>query len=382
MFFSKKPAERLDLILDIQSSVVRGALMRVQAGAIPHIVWTKSIDVAYRAQGGSAYLIKMATRAVEDIAGAAHAYVKLTHSKDALPRRISSIHCALSSPWIVSRARTVSQEFSKQTVINRARVAEIIKAERKELASGDEKGLSSIEEKIFEVRLNGYSVAEWEGAAAKSLEASFAVSLAGTRMIERFKEALRRANAREEAHFHSSLLLQYTGIGLAEPNNGPYVLVHVHGELTDLVVADSHSCVLFGSHPLGIRSAVRKIAHALKLTDGTADSLLSLHENGKLDTAHNQPAAKVLADVARGWRSECAKLLSLVPSGRLPSSAIVLARTHEDFFSAALKEEPTSLHPRNLSADEFEKLVAFDPSAERLRTTALYAIAVTNLETL
>jgi len=127
LFSSKKPKDRLDLVLDIQSSVVRGSLMLVREGAIPHILWTKSTDIPYRAQGGSAYLIKMATRAVTDIAESAHAFVRDTHGRDPLPAKIAAVHCVLASPWIVSRARTISQEFAKDTKITRVKVADIIK---------------------------------------------------------------------------------------------------------------------------------------------------------------------------------------------------------------------------------------------------------------
>jgi hypothetical protein len=383
MFFSsKKPKDRLDLILDIQSSIVRGSLMLVRAGAVPHILWTKGIDIPYRAQGGSAYLIKMATRAVTDIAEAAHAFVRDTHGRDPLPAKIAAAHCVLASPWIVSRARTISQEFAKDTKITRAKVADIIKAERAQLASGDQNGLSSIEEKIFDVRLNGYSVSEWEGNLAKSLEVSFAISLAGTRMIERFTESAKRASPHAEVRFHSSLLLQHAAIGIALPLNDPYILIHAHGELTDLVVADGHSCILFGSHPIGVRTIVRKIAHTLNLSDVTADSLLAMHENGKLDTAHDVAGKKAIAGASGAWINECSKLISLTPTRFRPVQAIISARTHEQFFMDSFAGTYSSIKVHPLDADMLDKLASFDPHAEKLRLTILYAVAIARLETL
>jgi cell division ATPase FtsA len=382
LFSSKKPRDRLDLILDIQSSIVRGSLMLVRAGAVPHILWTKSIDIPYRAQGGSAYLIKMAARAVTDIAESAHAYVRDTHGRDPLPAKITAVHCVLSSPWIVSRARTISQEFAKDTKITRAKVADIIKAERAQLASGDQNGLSSIEEKIFDVRLNGYSVSEWEGNLAKSLEVSFAISLAGTRMIERFTESAKRASPHAVVCFHSSLLLQHAAIGQALSLNDPYLLIHVHGELTDLVIADGHSCILFGSHPIGVRTIVRKIAHTLNLSYNMADSLLAMHENDKLDTAHDAAGKKAIAGASAAWINECGKLISLTPTRFRPVQAIISARTHEPFFMDSFVGAYSSIKIHKLDVDELDRLVSFDPQAEKLRLTILYAVAIARLETL
>jgi hypothetical protein len=384
MFFSSRnKKDRLDLILDIQSSVVRGSLMLIRKGAVPRILWTKNIDIPYRAHGGSAYLIKMAVHAVEEISGNAHIYLRDNRSGELLPVRINTVHCVLASPWIVSRARTISQEFPKETRITRSCVADIIKAERSQMSSGNEDGLMSIEEKIFDVRVNGYSVASWEGNIAKNLEVSFAISLAGTRMIERFSHVISQAGAyHKEVRFHSSLLLEYSGIGLALSINEPYILIHIHGELTDLVIADAHSCILFGSYPIGIHTVVRKVAHALNISDTIADSLIAIHESAKLDTVHNQAAIIAIGNVARRWRNEYTKLTSLVLPGRLPDVSVILAHTHEDFFNVAMRETSGSMRVKNLSVDEFGAHVSFDPGAERLRLTMLYAVAIRSMETL
>ena len=378
--FSKKPQDHIDLILDIQSSVICGALMLVRHGSAPRILWTKSVIIPYRPQDGSAYLIKMGVKGVEDIAAAANIYVHDAHGEDLLPGRITSVHCCLSSPWVVSRARTVSQKFSEETRMTKKIISEIIKSERDDLVGKDQTGLTSIEENIFDVRLNGYSVREWKDKSARSLEVSFTLSLAGTEMIELFKEAARRAGPHEDVRFHSSLLLQYMGISSALSINDPYMFIHVHGELTDIVIADAHSCILSGSYPIGYCTIVRKVAQALKISYAVADSSIAIHASGKSDLAHDRSFATSIADASHEWQAECAKLISIIPKERLPSMVMISSREHEDLFNDIIKDEFHDMKSRDLSSDEFGVRVSFDARAERSNTVCVYAIAITNLE--
>ncbi len=382
LFSSKDKLGRLELIFDIQSSIVRGSLMLLKHGEVPHILWMQSVDITYRPKGGSAYLIKMAVRAVEDVSMSAHAYVRDKHDRDPLPPKIAGVHFVLTSPWIVSRARTISQKFPKDTRITRARIAEIIKAERSELSSDESGGLTSIEEKIFDVRLNGYSIPEWEGNMARTLEVSFALSIAGNRMIEYFAKAARRAGAHETPRFHSSLLLQHAGMMIATPLNDSYALVHAHGELTDLVMVDNRSCVLFGSHPVGVHTIVRNIAHALKISEPTADSLLSIHEDGKLSAENDIAGIRAIEGASAGWVNGCKKLIAMAPENRYPTQAVISARTHEKFFRDSFITAYPSVKTSLLNTDDLTRLVTFDPKIETLRLTVLYAVAIQALESL
>jgi hypothetical protein len=382
LFSSKEKKDRLELILDIQSSIVRGSLVLFRHGAVPHILWTRNIDIPHRPHGGSAYLIKMAVKAVEDICLAAHTYVRDTHGRDPLPTRITVVHFVLTSPWIVSQARTVSHEFEKDTRITRALIADIIKSERARLSSGDPEGLTSIEEKIFDVCLNGYSISEWEGNVAKNLEVSFAVTLAGTRMIKRFARVAARAGAHEPARFHSSLLLQYAGITTAMPLRDPYILVHAHGELTDLVVVDKRSCVLFGSHPIGVNTVIRAVAKARNISDSVADSLLSMSENESLSADRNTADIRAIVGAAANWVKGCKGLMELVPDNCHPTQAVISSRQHETFFRKAFSEAYPQLKTKVLDADALVPLTTFDPGIESLRLTILYVLAISNMESL
>jgi hypothetical protein len=383
-FFSKKPKESLNLIIDIQSSIVRASLVHVRGADLPHIVWTSSIVIPYRADAGAAYLVDTTVKAIGDLSLAAKTFAHDTKSHSGpLPSHISRAHCVLSSPWIVSQARTVSQTFEKDTKITHGHVEDIIKKERAAMSTKTDDRMISIEEKIFDVRLNGYSIPEWNGAAGRTFEVSFAVSLAGTGMVKRFTSAAKRSGVSgSHVDFHSSLLLQHIGLGLVLPLPGPHMLIHIHGELTDIVVSTGQTCVLFGSHPRGIRSIVRDIAANMGSTEAAADSALTLLESGQTDPLHSGADAGRIAAAMSAWTTDCVKVTSMIPPHYQPSRAMISARFHEE----ALKNSFASAYPgvktEVLPSDKIFTLATFDPQSEKLRLTILYVIAIHSLESL
>ncbi|MES2314488.1 MAG: hypothetical protein V4524_00935 [Patescibacteria group bacterium] len=381
--FSHTSKDQLNLIIDIQSSVVRGSLVLLRAGQLPYIVWTESVDITYRTNTRSAFLVDTTVKGVKIVATSAHTYVRNATAHPGLPSHIFKVHCVLSSPWIVSQARTINQQFERETKITRAHVNDIIKGERAELAKQSEDSLIGIEEKIFDVRLNGYSIAQWEGALSHTLEVSFAVSLAGKHIIERFTDASKHAGVSgSHVDFHSSLLLQHIGLSDHFASSIPHVLVHVHGELTDIVVASGQTCILFGSHPIGVRSIIRKLSHQLKITDSTADSLLKMYEDGHIDPIHGASDIEIIHKILATWTDNCHKVTDLVPVNHVANLAMISARFHEVIFKNTFAAGYPSFKIETLPEENIFALAAFDPGIERLRLTVLYTVAIHSLETL
>ena len=381
-FSSHKKIDSLNLIIDIQSSVVRGALILVKSDATPRVLWTSSSDIAYRPDGGSSYLVSSALQAIETISSSAHVFIHDAHAHEAIPNHITGIHCVLSSPWIVSCARTVVQQFEKDTRIHSAHIHDIIAAERLRAVAKDGDAMVSVEEKIFDVRLNGYSVFLWKDVVARTLEVSFAVSMASTDTIKHFTEACKKSGFHGRVDFHSSLLLQQIGVGIIMPVHDSYILIHVHGELTDIVVANNQSCILFGSYPRGIRTVVRNITEKLSISDSAAESLLTLYENKQIDSQHGLRDIESVHTVGVDWNKDGDEVLALIPKNYTPVQAIISSRSHEIFF----KNEFESLHQHIvtevLTTDTLFTHIKFDPQTEQLRLTALYMIAIQHLEIL
>jgi len=380
-FLSHKPKDSLSLIIDIQSSVVRGTLIYLHGTDLPHIAWTSTIPIPYRPDEGSSYFVDSAVKAIETITGAVTTYVHTAHTHGSFPAHISKVHCVLSSPWIVSQARTVSQKFEKETHITRAFVKNIIENERATMKKSANDTMVAIEEKIFDVRLNGYSIAEWENNKSETFEVSFAISLAGTSTIKRFTESCTKAGVLEKhIDFHSSLLLQHMAIGEVLSLDDPYILMHIHGELTDIVISTGETCILFGSHPTGVLTLIRQLISKRGISESAGDSLLTLFETNQLDSTQGAQDIVSINEVTNTWMKKCMEIISLAPETYQPLRIIISSRFHEILFKKSVTETYPNVLTEILPTDELYKLVTFDTGAEKLRLTVLYLSAIIRLE--
>ncbi len=379
MFFSRSKGE-VQLILDIQSSIVRGTLVHTLEGQSPRVLCTSNIDIPFKARSRSSYLVKAALKAVSDTIQGSLRYLQSRSPEDLIPRNISSIHYVLSSPWILSQAKTLTLSFDTETDIDREYIMKLVADERAKLTE-KHTDVSIVEEKVFDVRLNGYSIPSWESRQTRELAVSFVVSVAGTRTIDRFIEAGDVAVRKSQIHFHSSLFLQHTAIQKVMPSYANYALVHVHGELTDVAIIHNHSCVFFGSYPFGINSVIRNIAEEGKIDPQTAESVLTMSVHGHLDGVHAKSEKIIIDNMSQGWIGEFRKLMKTnTPSTVLPHEIIISARSHEDFFLKSFTEAYPHAEIKPLSIEDIKKHVVYEQQAEQLRLTGLYVVAVNDFE--
>ncbi len=385
MFFSNKKGERnIVLILDIQSSVVRGSLVIVSKTEQPRVIFTHSADINFRSGDSDSLLIKATLDKIRETIQFAQRFL---HHKESviqytgIRKKITAIHYVLSSPWIVSEAKVLSKKFDKETEITQKYVCDLIAEDREKMASSTTEPLQVIEQKIFDVRLNNYSICDWEGKMTKVLDVSFTVSVAGKRMVENFIDQCLHIVRSNRIHFHSSLLLQYIGIEkILEPGQN-YCLIHVHGDETDVSIVKQKACIFFGSFSIGVRTIVGKISQLSNLGEQTADSLITLYTGGKLEDDQNTKNIESISTVSKEWFSKLKEIL-MVPKLDIkpPMSVIVTAWTHEDLFVKLIKDAISGVSVYILSIDDLIAKVSFDGASEKRRLTALHAIAIHSLE--
>jgi hypothetical protein len=377
--FSSKSTSNLILILDVQSSIVRGSLVLVRKGTLPNVIFIYNANILLKPHTDSNYLTKMTLRAVSETRDACLRNLHARHSSEGVPKKITAIHFALSSPWIVSQAKTLSAQLPKEMPISKAYVERLIEEERAKMMPAGGQPVRVIEEKIFDVRLNGYSMAAWIGKNAGTVEVSYTMSLAGDRMIERLKEACGTFH-QNSIYFHSSLLLQFIGMRICLPDHGTYTLAHIHGELTDVAVMNDHDCVFFGSYPFGVRTLVRKIALATGTAEQAAESMLTLYVGGHLDATHAAGQADVIRSISAGWGRELQKILGQQGAmSMMKLRCVVSALAHDDFFAQSLRQSYPEATVELLSIETILPHVSFSDHAERRRLAGLYAVALNSM---
>ncbi|MES2216351.1 MAG: hypothetical protein V4481_03575 [Patescibacteria group bacterium] len=380
MLFTKPPQGSLILILDIQSSLVRASLVYVEENVLPRIVHTYHKNIGSRPGSGSSRIIHTTLEALKEIMGNVYHFINLEVHKDKFPKKIKEAHFVLSSPWVISQAKTLTQKFEQNVQVSEKLILDLISKERTNFLPESElenNHVDIIEQKIFNVRLNGYPVADWKDKKTKELEISFAVSVAGSNTEELFRDACTIV-PRSHVHFHSSLLLQHIALRQIMPHQAAYTLVHVHGELTDVAVVNRHSCIFFGSYPVGAFTVVRRIARESNTDLEVADSAVKLCADNCFDTTHG--TGKDISAVQAGgeyWGREMQKMFATVqPPVGLPAHTILCGHVHESFFVESLKAAYPGTQIEMLTIEQIKPFVRYEAHEEPARLSGLYTMAL------
>ena len=368
MSFSSKKSS-LVLILDAQSSVVRGSLCRLTKHERPHIIFSYETPVEYRKEKGSAHLVHQTIKAIKETV---HQALRSIQGET-----IDTVHYVLSSPWILSQGRTVTVEFPKDTKATTDHVIEIVRKQCDEFITEKQASFEIIEEKVFDVRLDGISLEQWHGKKTKKIEVSFAVSVTGSQTLVQLKEACAYATTPERVVFHSALLLQHIAVQQTIPQYKNYTLIHTHGDLTDIVRVHDGTCSFFASYPYGTQTIIRGIANTLKTTPQHAESNLALYEQGSLDASHAHTAHIAIQKAQHTWTAELLKILGDSGSTHTPTEQVLLsAHAHEAFFMHALRSIPEYGTVQRLELDDVRPHIVCEANVRISRMTGLYALAI------
>ncbi len=374
--------DELDLLLDIQSGLVRGALVQYKKGEKPHLIYIISKNIQFKSNVDSAYFTKMMIKAVEEVASLV--------LKEGFERarglglhhpHLHTVHYILSSPWIISESKTIKVEFPEAREITESLVESILKKEHESLIQKyktegkGEHDLTFIEQKIFDIRLNGYSVENYKGKKVQKVEISFAVTLSTNHILERIRNSVRKIIHSEKEVHHSALLLHYLSLRSLIPNHEEYISLHAHGELTDIVIVKEGISSYFSSFPFGTTTLIRKIAEAANLSEETSDSLLSIYEDGKLEETEKIKIEKVITSLILSWQSECIKTLFAVgEKSLLPRLIYLSVHSHYKIFKDAL--QGTQFEVLAFDDSVIDTVIKYEKKSERSPLMGMYALAL------
>ena len=385
MFFSSRNNDDLVLILDIQSGMARSALVLYKEGQVPKAMFVYSRVIPHRVSSSSKNIIDAILKATSNSIDEALRYLSLLkNSKDGpknIPHKISSVHYILSSPWILSEAKRLEANFKSGRIVKEDMIFHMVSEEREKMAEDVKaKGkVMSVEEKIFDVKVNGYSITNWQNKVANSLSVSFVTSISGTKMVERFKDLCTHIVHGHKVFFHSSLLLQHIAINEINPKKETYVIIHAHSEITDIVEVDKHSCVYFSTYPIGTQTMLRMFAKESKMDIQTAASALNMH-NAVIIARGSEKNAEYIEKVNERWFKQLEASLS---TGPLPLSGavtfIVSSQERQSDIAAIIRAKYPKSKIETLNIEEISSYVAYDTTTERQAMIGQYALSLGKL---
>ncbi len=375
---NSKKKEELSLVLDIQSDLVRAAVVQFCPLEKPHVIYSLSQHISFDSKLNASRMTDLMLKAVSDIG------MKLV--KDGI-KGIKSVHYVFSSPWVIPQSKTVKIEYENEIEIKDSVVLNIINKERKELIAKFKENnlnneyefdISFIEENVFDVRLNGYSVTDYKGKKAKSLEISFATTLSSYRILDRIDKTIKNTLKIKKVHYHSALLLRYTALRSLIDNKDEYISVHIHGELTDIVVVKRNFSSHLASFPFGRTTISRKLSNSTRSTMQAIDSSISMYEDERLERSEQQKIMKLIQPIIEEWKNQFMNSIkSMGENEAIPHSVYLSTHRHFKLFKNIIESEKFEVFTMD---DNFvDKSVIFDRAIDRNSIIGIYAFALNDM---
>ncbi len=324
---SQSTKDDLILVFDIQSGQINGALSALKKDKKLEIVNSRSKLISRTRHMNTNLYIRTMISSLSDLA---HELAGSHH--------ISQAQIILSSPWIVSQSKTIKLKFEKDTVITSKLVDNLIE-EASEKNSFDEDSIY-IEKKIFDIKLNGYSVTKYIDRSAGSISISFATTISSNKLLNMIKDTIKKPFSLSKIEYHSSLLLNYISLRKLVTDMNDYIYIHVHAELTDIVVVKNAICAHISSFPMGVNGLIKRVSQGLKMDETIVDSTLSMYKDGKLNADEKVRITSKLDEYSNDWLNNYSSLLEKSMSRELlPEIIYISATSRVDIYKDILKSK-------------------------------------------
>ena len=379
-FLSKKEKEKYSLIIDIQSGLVRCALVSKTGNGFPIIKHVKEKIIPRRIHTNGNYINKMMLHALSIV------------TSDIIENyQISKIDIILSSPWVLSHSKSIKINFENDTIITDKIITQIVDEERKKLENifitghkeipNINNDLNYIEQKVFDIKLNGYVVNNYIGKSVRSMEISVAMTLSSKIIIKRISDVLRKISHSKNYKYHSGLLLNYTALLKMMPDKTDYIYVHSHSELTDVILVKKGMCANISSFPIGTSNLTHRIAHAFKHNDEVADSMIKLYTEGKLEESEMKKITKIVGEYSNGWLALYKKVLeSSIEVNSIPRLIFLSAHANVNILNNIIKMSTTEdTHIIDFNLENFDSKITFEKPIEMNQLIKMYALALDDM---
>lgn len=180
--------------------------------------------------------------------------------------KISQAHFIVYSPWIFSKLNKVFFSYKKPEKINKNFLKKTIKDEIKSFDKMFEReedkdkydfDLDFIENKVFDTKINGYSINLDKPVNANELEIAYVVSIMSKKLTDNIFNTIHR-HIHCDIDYHSAFILEYFAMKALYTSMNDYVLFNFHGEYSDISIIKNGVPILYSSIDIGVREIDRE----------------------------------------------------------------------------------------------------------------------------
>jgi cell division ATPase FtsA len=333
MFFKKENSKEVTLIVDIGSSSVGAALVSISKGTSPQILWSNRLPVVLKNDVSKPDSLIAVTSTLETVMAAAAAK-HITASKT---------HIILSSPWYISKTKSVKFENDLPAPVTRHSIEKLEKDARAEFIQESKSDGEVVEHRVIRTKLNGYNTPDPYNKKAKSVEVTFFVSIVPKAVLETILRVVKKHFQTENNEISSFSLVAWSTIASILPAENDFLVVDVRGEVTDLSLGIDDALLKSSAFPQGKNALIKAISTGSGQTTAASLSLLNTALKGDTDATVKSDLVKVSETFKRTWSESYVKNLQAISTEAklniVPQTIFLMSDPDvEPFFENILNE--------------------------------------------
>lgn len=196
----------------------------------------------------------------------------------------SKIFCFLSSHLVIPQTRSVSIKFNEPTAINDKIIENIVEGELEKFRTDHARLLHKsetsgvlVEQKIMDIKLNGYPISNFKNKIASEIELSIFFTLAPSDKLSSIKNTIAKSFHNNNVEFHSFQFAYFNVLRDLFQKDSDFIFMDVGSEITDVSLAGNGIFQKAISVPLGRSSLIRRLMEQRGGESALAESSLKIY---------------------------------------------------------------------------------------------------------
>jgi len=285
LFSSTSNKKNIELICDIGNRSVGISLVEYVFGVkTPNVIFTDRFYSPYKEVKDIENIISVFSK---DLKGLLNNALKHCISLGITP---TSVSCFYSSPWYIAQTHILKVKQSEPIVFSKTIMKKILDEGKKSFLSEDikkeyffyAKDLRLIENRITQIKLNGYQTNKPFGKKASNVEASVFFGAVPKEIIALVEDVIDHMWHKIKVQHHTFPIASFSLLRNELNITGNFLIVNIADDITDMSFVNDNILLDTISFPLGKRKLIESIENNCNINYELASSALSMYSKKEI----------------------------------------------------------------------------------------------------
>jgi len=309
--FSKKNKESFSLVFNISSGSVSGAIIRFTEKAGVKIEYYIKEKISFQEELSIPRHVDLMSEAL----GILVEKIRVAGTKKIMPAKgslflIDRVFYIFSSPWCVSKTRTIRINEVKEFKVTEQYINKIIDEQEKLFRAEISESGQVVEKKIIQIKTNGYVVNDINDCLTKNLEISILFTIVPENILQVIESVVTKTFNSKNIWCHSLSLSLFSVIRNLFSQYENFIHLDITEEITDLNIINDNIITDSISIPFGRNHFIRELSMNLKITEEIADSMIRMQVTKSGDELGVLNLAVAMDTASQTWLTKISEALN------------------------------------------------------------------------